>query len=149
MSLDCIIIDDSLFVRETVSSMIIDAGHNVTATYEDGERFLQFVDNIDADNEKCVIDLTMLRGLKPNKWTMVVETVTGATALIDVNLTGYITDLTMAGVEIMNVTADDTYETFPDESAPAEHVNYHQIQLDCDTVGSGNTLRAHIYGSRV
>ncbi|MHA2100266.1 MAG: response regulator, partial [Candidatus Kariarchaeaceae archaeon] len=39
-SLGCVIIDDSLFVRETVTRMINESGHQVIATFEEGQEFL-------------------------------------------------------------------------------------------------------------
>ncbi|MCE7737558.1 MAG: response regulator [Candidatus Heimdallarchaeota archaeon] len=39
-SLGCVIIDDSLFVRETVSRMIKESGHQVIASFEEGQEFL-------------------------------------------------------------------------------------------------------------
>ena len=39
-SLGCVIIDDSLFIREAVSNMIKEAGHQVIASFGDGQEFL-------------------------------------------------------------------------------------------------------------
>ena len=38
--LECVIVDDSLFIREQLSSIIRDGGHNVLATYDNGNKLL-------------------------------------------------------------------------------------------------------------
>ncbi len=64
MSLNCIIIDDSLFIRETVSSMITEIGHNVIATFENGEHFIDQIDDLNANVIFLDIILPKITGLE-------------------------------------------------------------------------------------
>ncbi|MCY3412562.1 MAG: response regulator [Candidatus Heimdallarchaeota archaeon] len=47
--LQCVIVDDSFFVRETLSKSIQEAGHNVIKTYDSGAGILDDMDNISPD----------------------------------------------------------------------------------------------------
>ena len=49
MGLNCIIIDDSLFIRQTVSQMIEQAGHKVIASYANGPNFLNAITSTESD----------------------------------------------------------------------------------------------------
>lgn len=64
MTLKCIIIDDSFFVRETLSAMIEKEGHAVTHRFESGEEFLDSIDSISADIIFLDIILPKLSGLE-------------------------------------------------------------------------------------
>ncbi len=64
MTLNTIIIDDSFFVRETLSKMIADSGHNVIKKYNDGKSILEDLNNINADVFFLDIILPDLSGLE-------------------------------------------------------------------------------------
>ncbi|MHA2249337.1 MAG: response regulator [Candidatus Kariarchaeaceae archaeon] len=64
MSLECVIIDDSLFIRETVSKMIIDAGHKIVGTFENGESFLRQLGELNPDLIFLDIILPNITGLE-------------------------------------------------------------------------------------
>lgn len=63
-SLGCVIIDDSLFIREAVSNMIIEAGHQVIATFGDGQEFLDKAQFINTDVLFLDIILPNITGLE-------------------------------------------------------------------------------------
>lgn len=49
MALNTVIIDDSFFVRETLSKMIVEAGHLVSKKFDSGESIINELDNINPD----------------------------------------------------------------------------------------------------
>ncbi|MFV2016788.1 MAG: response regulator, partial [Candidatus Heimdallarchaeota archaeon] len=57
-------IDDSLFIRETVSRMIIEAGHQVIATFEEGQEFLDKFQFLNPDVLLLDIILPNITGLE-------------------------------------------------------------------------------------
>ena len=63
-SLGCVIIDDSLFVRETVTRMINEAGHQVIATFEEGQEFLDKYQFLNPDVLFLDIILPNITGLE-------------------------------------------------------------------------------------
>lgn len=63
MALKCIIIDDSLFIRQTVSSIIETAGHQMIASFESGPSFLNNMGNYSPDVVLCDIILPEMTGL--------------------------------------------------------------------------------------
>ena len=63
MGLKCIIIDDSLFIRETVKSIIESSGHDVIALFENGPSFLNTIYKYDPDIIFCDIILPEMTGL--------------------------------------------------------------------------------------
>ncbi|MCE7737332.1 MAG: response regulator [Candidatus Heimdallarchaeota archaeon] len=64
MTLECIIIDDSFFVRETLSAMIVKEGHVVTHKFGSGMEFLDSIESISADIIFLDIILPNLSGLE-------------------------------------------------------------------------------------
>jgi len=67
MGLNCIIIDDSLFIRQTVQQLIEQAGHQVIASFSNGPEFLNSItsneSNITPDVVFCDIILPEMTGL--------------------------------------------------------------------------------------
>jgi len=65
MELNCIIIDDSLFIRQTVAQMIEQAGHKVIASFGSGPDFLNAIttNTYDPDVIFCDIILPEMTGL--------------------------------------------------------------------------------------
>ncbi|OLS23430.1 MAG: Chemotaxis protein CheY [Candidatus Heimdallarchaeota archaeon LC_2] len=63
-SLGCVIIDDSLFIREAVSNMIKEAGHQVIASFGDGQEFLDKAQFLNTDVLFLDIILPNITGLE-------------------------------------------------------------------------------------
>lgn len=62
--LKCVIVDDSLFIRETVSVEIASAGHKVISKYENGVDLLKEIDETDIDVIFLDIILPQITGLE-------------------------------------------------------------------------------------
>ncbi|MHA2168997.1 MAG: response regulator transcription factor [Candidatus Kariarchaeaceae archaeon] len=63
-ALGCVIIDDSLFIRETISRLITEAGHHVIGTFHNGEKFLKHLGTIHPDVVFIDIILPNITGLE-------------------------------------------------------------------------------------
>ena len=63
MVLKCVIIDDSQFVRETLTDMIQKEGHEVASSFDSGEPFLGILDKLDIDLVFLDLILPTISGL--------------------------------------------------------------------------------------
>jgi hypothetical protein len=106
--------------------------------------------NFDADGESSsIIDLRHTIGFIPSRYTMAAKRTAGATAVISVDLKGYMYGSGGNGVDLITITgsagsADALHTQLDGSGADDIFPAFPKLQVVVDTVGAGNTLTIEV-----